>query len=584
MPISDTSENPDSDPEMASSSARNAGLVAIGIIFSRLSGIVREIVLAAAFGASSLAADAFASALAIPKILQNLLGEGALSASFIPEYSKLVDDRPEDARRLAGAVFGLLVGLVSLLVAVVMIFAKPIAAVVVFGADEQRLELITRLLQIMTPGIGFIVFAAWCLGILNAHRDFFLSYVAPVVWNVAIIAALLGGGLFHISDSGLAKAAAFGVLVGGLGQFVIQLPRVFSIAGPIRPNFDRHFPPVQRVLERFVPGVAGRGVLTLSSFTDLFLASFLVTGAFSILAKAQVIYMLPVSVFAVSIAAADLPELSRNETGAAGAAADGSDPAGTDPAGADPAGAADRLRVAVERVTFFLTFCALAFVISAEPIVATLFERGNFSIADTEAVSLTLSFFSLGLVASGLSRVLQTASFAKGDASGPAKIAFIRLLVAAAIGSVLMFSADRFLVGSDRSLLVWTQDLPAFGPVGIHERSTYDLVHLGAVGLAIGGAVAAWVEFVLLSKRIRRLGVTDIGFKTSVLRLIPAAIIAAVLLPAGRFFTEQPSLLRSLVSYIPAGVAYVGVAAACKSSSATQMIRLGRRILVRNRT
>ena len=192
---------------------RAAVLVGLGILLSRVSGIVREIVLSHFLGLTTVAAEAFAFSLQIPKILQNLLGEGALSASFIPVYSTVVDDNPRAARRLAGAVFGLLAALVAGLVLVLMLAARPIVGILAGGASDGRADLIADLVRTMAPGIGFIVFAAWCLGILNAHRDFFLSYVAPMLWNIAIIAALLIWATQTSDLTSLARAAAWGVFL-----------------------------------------------------------------------------------------------------------------------------------------------------------------------------------------------------------------------------------------------------------------------------------------------------------------------------------------------------------------------------------
>ena len=162
----------------------------------------------------------------MPKILQNLLGEGALSASFIPVYSTVVDRDRRAARRLAGAVFGLLAALVGAATLVLMLAARPIVGLIARGASDARVDIIAELVQVMAPGIGFIVFAAWCLGILNAHRDFFLSYVAPMLWNIAIVVAILGWRSQTEDLISLARAGAWGVFLGGVAQFAVQLPRV----------------------------------------------------------------------------------------------------------------------------------------------------------------------------------------------------------------------------------------------------------------------------------------------------------------------------------------------------------------------
>ena len=530
---------------------RAAILVAAGILLSRISGLIREIVMSAVLGASTVAAEAFAFALGVPKILQNLLGEGALSASFIPVYSQVVDENPAAARRLAGAVFGMLAALVGFLVLILMLAADPIISVLARGAGPERVALTADLLRVMAPGIGFIVFAAWCLGILNAHREFFRSYVAPVLWNVAIVVAILVWRTQTDALEDLARAAAWGVFIGGIAQFAVQLPRVLAIAGPITPSLRRDDPATSQVMRRFVPGVAGRGVVTISTFVDLALSSFLAVGALAVLTKAQTLYLMPISVFAISIAAADLPELSR-EAG-------------------DDAAAHDRVRRAVDRVTFFLVFSTLAFVLGGRSLVGALFERGAFDGNDTVAVWVTLAVFSFGLLASGLSRLLQNAAFAHGDVGGPARIALVRLVLAAVVGILLMWPADRFAVANGVIERVGTVE---FGPLEDSLRDQPGTHRLGAVGLAAGGAVAAWAEFMLLRRRVGSLA-RGLGIGRALVRLLPAVVVAGValvVLDAG--LDGLHPLLAAPLVVGPPGLAYVLLAD--RRGSATASALLGR--------
>ncbi|RMH68222.1 MAG: murein biosynthesis integral membrane protein MurJ, partial [Actinomyces sp.] len=165
--------------------------VGAGIVLSRLSGLVRESVIAHVLGVG-VATDAFRNAVRIPNVLQNLLGEGSLSASFIPVYAGLLErDDPREARRLAGAVFGGLMALTGILVVVGVGAAGALARIIAPGAPPATRELTIELLRVTTVGVGFLVLSAWCLGILNSHRRFFVSYVAPVVWNAAQIVALV---------------------------------------------------------------------------------------------------------------------------------------------------------------------------------------------------------------------------------------------------------------------------------------------------------------------------------------------------------------------------------------------------------
>lgn len=528
---------PPDGPDLARTSGRAAGLVGLGILFSRISGLLREVVLSSYLGTRA-GADAFGAALRIPKMLQNLLGEGALSASFIPEYSKLLDEDKEEANRLAGAVFGLMVAVLAGLVLAAMALAGPLTSLIAPGFSGEKYDLTVKLLRIMTPGIGFIVLAAWCLGVLNAHRKFFLSYVTPVVWNAAIIVGLLVTGLRDQVDADIATAAAWGVLIGGILQFVIQVPAVISTAGGIRANLAIARPSVRRVLSRFGPAVMGRGVVTVSSFLDVFLASLLATGALAVLDRAQVLYLMPISVFAASVAAADLPELSREVN-----ALDRT---------------IERLSIAADRVAFFLVFSAIAFVTMGKLIISAVYERGAFGADSTIVVWFVLAAFSFGIVPSGLSRLLQNASFALGDVSGPARIAAIRMATSIIVGLLLMFTLDRYAVFDE----VLYRDprfggIPAFSPLPAEIRDGADLIRLGAMGLGIGAAVGAWLELAMLRRRLApTLGL--ISFKPTLRRLAPAAFTAAALgMLATWSLDGLPAIVGAILGLGFAGTCYV---------------------------
>ena len=206
-------------------SRSSAFAVSAGILLSRLIGLVRERVFAHYFGNSD-AADAFRAAFRIPNFLQNLFGEGVLSASFIPVYARLrAEERHEEATQLAEAIFAILFLLTSLLT-VAGIFAAPWLMDVIAPTCQGEKRLLTiHLVQILFPGAALLVISAWCLGILNSHRKFFLSYTAPVIWNVAIITAMLWKG-GHVGESRLAVVIAIASVIGSGLQFAVQVPTV----------------------------------------------------------------------------------------------------------------------------------------------------------------------------------------------------------------------------------------------------------------------------------------------------------------------------------------------------------------------
>ena len=336
-------------PTGAPSSERGSYLVAAGILLSRVAGLAREIAISFYLGVGATA-DVFKAALRIPNLLQNLLGEGVLSASFIPVYSRLLEEDRQAANRLAGKILGLLLTVMAAVVALGILFAHPLTLVITPGFSGEQLELATTLLRIMFPGIAFLVLSAYCTGILNSHRHFFLSYVSPVMWNATQIAFVVAAGVWGATEVGIAHALAWGVLVGAIAEVAIQVPSVRALTRGARLGLDIRSADVQDVISRFIPVVIGRGVIQLLIYVDLFLASLLAVGGVSALTYGQVLYLLPISLFGMAVAAAELPELAR--LGRAGATA-----------------IKDRLHVGMERITFYVAITVALYVFAGDVIV-----------------------------------------------------------------------------------------------------------------------------------------------------------------------------------------------------------------------
>ena len=538
---------------------RGSSAVAAGIALSRLSGLLRESLLRSVL-ALGPAADAFAAALRIPNLLQNLLGEGSLSASFIPVYSRLLGEgRDDEAGRVAGAVAGLLAALAGGLVVVSILAARPLAVLLAPGFEGRRLDLTVDLLRITTGGLGLLVLSAWCLGVLNSHGRFFLPYVAPVLWNAAQVAVLAAAAFGDWSPRGAAIALAWGLVAGGALQFGVQAVAVWRLAPDLRPSFGRGNAAVADVRRRFGPAVLGRGVLQLSGYLDLVLASLLVTGAVAGLLSAQMLYALPVALFATSVAVAELPEMSRL---------------------ASTSGLADRALAARRRTAFFVAFCTVAYLVLGESIVGALFGWGAFDADDTRAVALVLAAYSLGLPAVASSRIFQNTLYAVGDTSGPARIAAARVCLAAVVGIALMFPLDR--VAAHGGALLTLDGVGWLGPLNASIRTGSPDPHLGAVGLALGSACAAWLELALLSRRCRR-SVDGTSGPTAVMsRLAPATGAAVVVALGVRWATDGlPAIAAAPIGLAVAGCTYVLVASATGVDEADLVIGPLRRRLRR---
>ncbi len=420
------------------------------------------------FLGTSDAADAFNAAFKIPNFLQNLFGEGVLSASFIPVYARLLGrDEGEEARRVAGAVFSLLALTTAVLVLLGILAAPALLAIIAPGFSGEKREITTRLVRIFFPGAGLLVLSAWCLGVLNSHRRFFLSYTAPVLWNVAIIGTLLG---FGQSSEGyeLAEYAAWGSVLGSALQFGVQLPLVLRLLNGLRVTLRRASAAVRTVIRNFMPVFVGRGVVQISAYVDTVLASLLPTGAVAALSYAQVLYTLPVSLFGMSVSAAELPAMSS-------ARGQGSELA------AELRGRLDR---GLRQIAFFVIPSAVAFVALGDVIVAALYQTGEFTRANTLYVWGILAGSTVGLLASTLGRLYASTFYALQDTRAPLRFAVIRVMLTIVLGYLLA--------------------IPVPGWIGLDPR-------WGAAGVTVSSGLAGWVEYVLLRKGLSgRIGSTRI--------------------------------------------------------------------------
>jgi len=457
-------------------------IVGAGISLSRLSGLIRELIFAGLLG-TRVAADAFKAALQIPGLLQNILGEGTLSASFIPTYSRLIDDHEDEDE--PGLVAGTIVTILGLVTSVIVIIgilaARPMSKVLLPLLPDETFELTVNLVRIMWAGLGFIVLSSWCLGVLNAHRRFFLSFAAPILWNAAQIVFALLAWAQGWSDASVAKAAAWGVLVGGALQFLVQIPVVMRVSPSIRLGVKKGSKAVREIVSKFFPAVLGRGVIQFSGFLDLFLAGFLATGALTALSLAQIIYMLPIGLFVMSIISADLPEFSRDRD--------------------NISAVTTRFTTSSERIGFYLVFSSIAFVTMGEPLVDFLFERGKFTSEDTLYIWIILAAYSLGLYATGMSRLYQNLCYSFGDVKGPARLAGLRVLIAGSVGFLLMFQLDRVAIDGDTIIRIG--NFPSFSPLPEFARALDTTPQpLGALGLALGSSLGAWIEYFLLKRRV----------------------------------------------------------------------------------
>jgi putative peptidoglycan lipid II flippase len=519
-------------PEGASTSASSA-VVGAGIFLSRIAGLVRERVFAQFFG-TSLYADAFRAGLRMPNAIQNLLGEGTLSASFIPVYSELLEEgRKEDAGRLAGAIFALLFTIAGALALLGILLAPLMVSIFLPGFVEERREITITIVRILFPMTGVLVLSAWALGILNSHRKFFIPYVAPVIWNGAMIGTLFYFGV-RMEQDGLVIALAWGALAGGALQFLIQLPWVLRLEPNLVATLGRKMTEVGEVVRNAIPAIMGRGVVQVSAYIDMVLASLLAIGGVAAIGYAQTLYMLPVSLFGMSVAAAELPELSRQRRAAAEVLR-------------------NRASGALRRMAFYVVASFVVFITLGDVVVAALYQTGEFGRAQTILVAATLAAYAFALMASTATRLYSSTYFALRDTKTPAMFATVRVALAAVLGFTLMVQFEPV------DIFGWTIGPGIFGGLAIMDEP--DPIFFGAVGLAAGTGIAAWVEWFLL-RRVLRGKIGTVGAGAGPLgRMALAALAAAAVAWGVRMLIPVIHPIPYAVVILGAfGLIYVGVA------------------------
>lgn len=507
-------------------------MVAAGILLSRILGLVRNRVFAHYFGTSA-AADAFNAAFKLPNFLQNLFGEGVLSASFIPVYVRLLQQDREEARRVALAVGSLLALAVSAIVLLGVLLAPVLVTIFTPGFEGDKRDATIRLARIFFPGAGLLVLSAWCLGVLNSHGRFFLSYSAPVFWNLAIIGTLLAFG-DNAAGYRLAQIAALGSVAGSALQFGVQLPAVLRLLGGITSSLRRGADAARTVLRNALPVFIGRGVVQISSYIDTVIASLLPTGGVAAISYAQVLYTLPVSLFGMSVSAAELPAMS----GITGSERERVDRLRT------------RLDGALRQIAFFVIPSAVVFLALGDVVVGALYQTGAFTRQMTVYVWAILAGSAIGLLASTWGRLYASTFYALQDTRTPLRFALVRVALTLVVG------------------YLFAMYLPE--ELGLDPR-------WGAAGITLASGLAAWVEFFLLRRGLTpRLGPTGVPIKFLAKLWVSAGASAAVAWVVRLAVEEHHPLVVALFSLGMYGAAYFAIAAALGVPQSRRMLnRLG---------
>jgi putative peptidoglycan lipid II flippase len=496
--------------------------VAAGILISRLAGLARVSLFSAYFGQVSEAADAFNAAFRIPNLLQNLFGEGALSGSFIPVHAAL-RARGEDAAaaQTARTIFALLSLLMSVLVLIGVLAAPVLVAVIAPGFSGAKRAITVEIVRILFPGAGLLVTSAWCLGVLNSHGKFLLSYTAPVAWNAAMIGTLIAYG-GHTNLDALAMYLAWGSVLGSFLQFGVQAPIAFALTrGGGAFGLTS---PVRTAVRNFIPILVSRGAVQLTGYVDAMIASLLPTGAVTGLTNAQLLYTLPVSLFGIAVSAAELPAMS----GDAALVGDG------------PSARYDALRARINagltRLAFFVVPSAVAFAALGDVLAAALLQRGRFRPQDSLYVWGILAGSSIGLLASTMARLYSAAHYALGDTKRPLRFALVRLTAVTTLGFLCAIVLPPRL--------------------GIAPE-------WGAAGLTASAGVSGWIEFALLRGSMnRRIGGTGLNASYQVRLWMCGLVAAAIGLAVKLVLPPLDPIVRGVLVLGTFGAIYLGAARA----------------------
>lgn len=401
---------------MSSRLARSAGLIGVATMASRLLGVGREMVLAALFGAGNgVEMDAFNVAFRVPNLLRDLFAEGAMTAAFVPTFTRtLARDGRDAAWRLGNLVINALLLITGVIVILGIIFADPITRAIAprFGDTPGKLELTTHLTRVMLPFLTTIAASVTMMGMLNSVRRFFVPALAPAMFNVATIACAfaLVPLMPHVGLPPI-TGIAIGTLAGGAGQILLQWPTLRKEGFRYCPILNFKDPALREILRLMGPGTLGLAAVQINVFVNTYLATGQPQGAVSWLSYAFRLMYLPIGLFGVSIATAALPDIARH-------AADGDVPA---------------IRTTMSRALRMMLMlnvpATIGLMVLATPIVALVLERGKFSPHDTAATAAALVFYAPGLLAYSAVKIASPTFYSLRDSRTPVLISVASVVV-----------------------------------------------------------------------------------------------------------------------------------------------------------
>ena len=452
-------------------------------LISRISGFIRDVVMAAVLGAGPMA-DAFFVAFRLPNHFRAIFAEGAFAAAFVPAYARVLQQAGIDPAKLfADRIAAALIAINLVLLSLALLFTPWVVSILApgFVNDPTRFDIAVALTRITFPYLALVSLETLLAGVLNANQRFAAAAGAPVLLNVSLIATLLLAPYFQNAG----YAAAWGVAIAGVAQVLLVAIDAEMRGVGIRFRLPKLDPNTRRFLKALGPAIVGAGGVQLALFADTLIASFLPTGALSALYYADRINQLPIGVVGIAVGTVLLPEMSRRL------------------AAGDERGAALAQARGIQLALLMAVPCVAGAIAIPDLIMRALFARGAFTAADAAAAGATLAAYAIGLLPFVMMRSFTAPFYARGDTLTPVKAALLAAAVNIALKVVLM------------------------GP-------------LAQVGLALATSVGAWINLTLLTIFARQQGfaVSGAGLRP-VIRLLLAGAVLAVALYFGSLWLAQ---------------------------------------------
>lgn len=522
--------------------AKSAGIVSIAVMFSRVLGLVREMIFARFFGAGFLY-DAYLVGFRIPNLLRDLFAEGALSAAFVKVFTDYqLKNSEAEAWRLASLIFNALAVVLSA-VCLLGIFLSPYIVKVItynytgdanYYYPAEKAALASLLMQIMFPFILLVALAALAMGVLNTKGRFGIPASASTAFNIfSIIFGLgfafwLSGGTWEMStDKNLVPSAAaqwaiigmaIGTLIGGAAQFLIQVPSLLKVGFRFSPLLSFSDEGVRRVMRLMAPAIIGTSAIQVKVLVDTIVVSG-IEGGVSWLSYAFRLMQFPIGVFGVAIGTAAIPTLSRLAS----------------------ENNFDKFRSTLSgaiKLVFLLTIpSACGLIVLGEPIISLIYERGKFDAFDTNMTAWALSAYSLGLVGYAAIKVLSPSFYALDDAKTPMYVSLVTIVVHVATSFGMMKLLSTVGVSAER-------------PNGF-----------GHVGVALATSIVALVNFLaltfLMRKRIKRINGNEIFgafLKITLASAVMSAVAYAIYYILARQFGTEGFILKLIEAFVPIGI------------------------------